>query len=169
MAFNIKKAASEAYNKGVIKAGELRDERQRKLGYKVSVVVEREDGKRLLINTHGVKGHVQIDDYDEERISKFLGHNLGAMRSALKSGKKWVDNQERVTFDFSAPERTPAKASPNKPKTTKTPKWRFTNLTKKAPVKRLPAPKSPNIRLSAAAEIKPNKGYYSWTLGRWVK
>jgi hypothetical protein len=56
VAFNIKRTAGELYNKGVIKAGELRDERQRKLGYKVSVVVEREDGKRLLINTHGVKG-----------------------------------------------------------------------------------------------------------------
>lgn len=30
MAFNLKRSVSEAYNKGVIKAGELRDERQRK-------------------------------------------------------------------------------------------------------------------------------------------
>jgi hypothetical protein len=150
MAFNIKRSVSEAYNKGVIKAGELRDERQRKLGYKVSVVVEREDGKRLLINTHGVKGHVQIDDYDEERISKFLGHPLGGIRAALKSGKRYVDNKERITFDFSAPAKAPAKAF--KPIVIK--------LPKAAKPKRAPA---------SLLTTKPQKqGYYSATLGRWV-
>jgi hypothetical protein len=150
MAFNIKRSVSEAYNKGVIKAGELRDERQRKLGYKVSVVVEREDGKRLLINTHGVKGHVQIDDYDEERISKFLGHPLGGIMAALKSGKRYVDNKERITFDFSAPVKT---SKPFKPIVIKLPKAAKPN---RAPVSKI-------------TTSKPQKaGYYSWTLGRWV-
>ncbi len=183
MAFNLKRSAGELYNKGVIKARELRDEQEVKKGLKVAVVVERADGKRLLINTYGVKGRVHVDDYDEERVKEFLGHDLGTMRDALKSGKKWVDNKERVTFDFSAPERTTS--SPKKPKSTKTPKWRLPNLGKGNPSsKRLAAPKSPNvrlstsaelktqkqlpIRLSAASELKTKKGYYSWTLGRWV-
>ena len=151
MAFNLKRSAGELYNKGVIKAGELRDERQRKLGLKVSVVVEREDGKRLLINTHGVKGHVQIDDYDEERIVKFLGHPLGSIRTALKSGKRYVDNKERVTFDFSAPVKAPAK--PLKLPSLKLPKAPKMN---RAPVNRLTTPKV------------QKQGYYSATLGRWV-
>jgi phospholipase C len=151
MAFNLKRSAGELYNKGVIKAGELRDERQRKLGLKVSVVVEREDGKRLLINTHGVKGHVQIDDYDEEKIAKFLGHPLGGIRAALKTGKRYVDNKERITFDFSAPAKAPVK--PFKPIVIKLPK----------------AAKPSRSPVSKITTAKPQKaGYYSWTLGRWV-
>jgi phospholipase C len=151
MAFNIKRSVSEAYNKGVIKAGELRDERQRKLGYKVSVVVEREDGKRLLINTHGVKGHVQIDDYDEERISKFLGHPLGAIRTSLKTGKRYVDNKERITFDFSAPAKAPSK--PFKPIVIKLPK----------------AAKPSRSPVNEITTAKPQKaGYYSFTTGKWI-
>ena len=151
MAFNLKRSAGELYNKGVIKAGELRDERQRKLGLKVSVVVEREDGKRLLIDTYGVKGHVQIDDYDEERIQKFLGHNLGAIRSALKSGKRYVDNKERITFDFSAPVQ--AKSPAIKLPSMKLPK---AAKPKRASVSRITTPRS------------HKQGYYSATLGRWV-
>jgi hypothetical protein len=150
MAFNIKKSLSEAYNKGVIKARESQEERQRKLGYRVSVVVEREDGKRLLIETHGVKGHVQIDDYDEERIVKFLGHPLGSIRSALKSGNRFTDRNVRVTFGFSAPVKAPAK--PLKLPSLKLPK---APKAKRTPVSRL--------------SVKPQKkGYYSATLGRWV-
>ena len=151
MALNIKKSLSEAYNKGVIKARESQEERQRKLGYKVSVVVEREDGKRLLINTHGVKGHVQIDDYDEERIVKFLGHPLGSIRSALKSGNRFTDRNVRVTFDFSAPVKAPSK--PFKPIVIKLPK---APKMKRAPVNRLTTPKV------------QKQGYYSATLGRWI-
>jgi len=162
MAFNLKRSAGELYNKGVIKARELRDEDQIKKGLKVAVVVEREDGKRLLINTHGVKGHVQIDDYDEERIVKFLGHPLGSIRSALKSGNRFTDRNVRVTFDFSAPVKAPAK--PLKLPSLKLPK---APKGRSAP-KGLKSQGSQNIRLSAASEIKPRKGYYSSTLGRWV-
>jgi hypothetical protein len=148
MAFNIKKSLSEAYNKGVIKARELQEEDTRKKGLKVSIVVEREDGKRLLVETHGVKGRVQVDDYDEEKIAKFLGHPLGAIRTALKSGKRYVDNKERITFDFSA-----KTAKPFKPIVIKLPKMK---ATKRAPVNRLTTPKV------------QKQGYYSATLGRWV-
>ena len=167
MAFNIKKSLSEAYNKGVIKARELQEEDTRKKGLKVSIVVEREDGKRLLIDTHGVKGRVQVDDYDEEKIAKFLGHPLGAIRTALKSGKRYVDNKERVTFDFSAPVKAPSK--PFKPiviKLPKAPKGR--SAPRISAQKELKSQGTQNIRLSAASEIKPQKGYYSATLGRWV-
>ncbi len=150
MAFNLKRTAGELYNKGVIKAGELRDERQRKLGLKVAVVVERADGKRLLINTYGTRGHVQIDDFEEERVKNFLGHNLGAIRSALKAGKKWVDNHERITFDFSAPSKTPAKPS------MKTPSIKLPKQRKSVPVSRITTPRS------------HKKGFYSITEGRWV-
>jgi hypothetical protein len=150
MAFNIKKSLSEAYNKGVIKARELQEEDTRKKGLKVSIVVEREDGKRLLIETHGVKGRVQVDDYDEEKISKFLGHPLGAIRSALKSGKRYVDNKDRITFDFSAPVKTTKPFKPIVIKLPKAPKM------KRAPVNRLTTPKV------------QKQGYYSATLGRWV-
>lgn len=151
MAFNIRKAASEAYNKGVIKARELRDEDQVKKGLKVAVVVEREDGKRLLINTYGVRGHVQIDDFEEERVKNFLGHNLGQIRTALKAGKKWVDNKERITFDFSTPAKLPAKAPSMKTPSIKLPKQR-----KSAPVSRITTPRS------------HKRGFYSITEGRWV-
>ena len=154
MALNIKKSLSEAYNKGVIKARELQEEDTRKKGLKVSIVVEREDGKRLLIDTHGVKGRVQVDDYDEEKIAKFLGHPLGAIRTALKSGKRYVDNKERVTFDFSAPVKAPAK--PLKLPSLKLPK---------APKAKSPAKRSPVNRLTTPKVQK--QGYYSATLGRW--
>ena len=166
MAFNIKKSLSEAYNKGVIKARESQEERQRKLGYKVSIVVEREDGKRLLIDTHGVKGRVQVDDYDEEKIAKFLGHPLGAIRTALKSGKKYVDNHERITFDFSAPVKISKPFKPIVIKLPKAPKGR--SAPRISAQKELKSQGTQNIRLSAASEIKPQKGYYSATLGRWV-
>jgi hypothetical protein len=151
MAFNLKRTLGEAYNKGVVKAHELRDEDQVKKGLKVVVVVERADGKRLLINTYGVKGHVQVDDFEEERIAKFLDHPLGAIRTALKSGKKWVDNHERITFDFSAPVKAPSK--PFKPIVIKLPKMK---AVKHSPVNRLATPKA------------TKSGYYSATLGRWV-
>ena len=151
MAFNIKKSLSEAYNKGVEKARELRDEQQVRKGLKVVVVVERADGKRLLINTYGVKGHVQVDDFEEERVAKFLDHPLGAIRTALKSGKKYVDNHERITFDFSAPVKAPAK--PLKMPSLKLPK----------------APKVKHSPVSKITTSKPQKkGYYSATMGRWV-
>jgi hypothetical protein len=147
MAFSIKKSLSEAYNRGVVKARELRDEDQVKKGLKVVVVVERADGKRLLINTYGVKGHVQVDDFEEERVAKFLDHPLGAIRTALKSGKKYVDNHERITFDFSAPVKI---SKPFKPIVIKLPK-----APKRSPVSRL--------------SVKPQKrGYYSPSLGKWV-
>ena len=150
MAFSIKRTLGEAYNKGVVKARELRDEQQVRKGLKVVVVVERADGKRLLINTYGVKGHVQVDDFEEERVAKFLDHPLGAIRTALKSGKKYVDNHERITFDFSEPVKTP-KALPKMP-SLKLPK---ASKAKHSPVSRL--------------SVKPqNKGYYSATMGRWV-
>jgi hypothetical protein len=150
MAFNLKRTLGEAYNKGVVKARELRDEDQVKKGLKVVVVVERADGKRLLINTYGVKGHVQVDDFEEERIAKFLDHPLGAIRTALKSGKKYVDNHERITFDFSAPVKT---SKPFKPIVIKLPK----------------APKMNRSPVSKITTSKPQKqGYYSATLGRWV-
>jgi phospholipase C len=151
MAFNIKRTLGEAYNKGVVKARELRDEDQVKKGLKVVVVVERADGKRLLINTYGVKGHVQVDDYDEERIVKFLGHPLGSIRSALKSGNRFTDRDVRVTFDFSAPAKAPSK--PFKPIVIKLPKMK---AAKRTPVSRLTTPKATKA------------GYYSATLGRWV-
>ena len=161
MAFNLKRSAGELYNKGVVKARELRDEQQVRKGLKVVVVVERADGKRLLINTYGVKGHVQVDDFEEERVAKFLDHPLGAIRTALKSGKKYVDNHERITFDFSAPVKISKPFKPIVIKLPKAPKGRS------AP-KGLKSQGSQNVRLSAASEIKPRKGYYSATLGRWV-
>ena len=153
MAFNLKRAAGELYNKGVIKAGELRDERQRKLGLKVAVVVERADGKRLLINTYGVKGHVQVDDYDEERVKDFLSHPLGAIRTALKSGKKWVDNKERITFAFS-----------EQAKEIKTPSMKTPSI--KLPEKTLKRKSPPVSRITTPRSHK--RGFYSLTEGRWV-
>lgn len=142
---DLKRTASELYNKGIIKAREVQEEQQRAKGFKVAIVVEREDGRRLLINTHGVKGHVQLDDYDEERIRKFLGHNLGSMRTALKTGKRYSDQNERVSFEFSAPAKQPIKL----------------------PSLRLSAPK--RVTSSRIVSSKPQKrGYYSPSLGRWV-
>jgi len=154
MVFNIKRAASETYNKAVLKARELQEEEQRKKGYKVSIVVENEDGKRLLINTHGVKGHVQLDDFDEERIRKFLGHNLGEMRSHILKGKKWADSGERVTFEFTTPEKAP--------------KGRVTlDAPKKTKFRPLPGILKPK-KGSRSTMVTSRKGYYSPTLGRWV-
>jgi hypothetical protein len=147
MAFNLKRSAGELYNKGVLKARELRDEDQVKKGLKVAVVVERADGKRLLINTYGVRGHVQIDDFEEERVKNFLGHNLGQIRTALKAGKKWVDNKERITFDFSTPAKAPSM---------KTPSIKLPKKRKSAPVRRIVTPRS------------HKQGFYSITEGRWV-
>ena len=166
MAFNIKRTLGEAYNKGVVKARELRDEQQVRKGLKVVVVVERADGKRLLINTYGVKGHVQVDDFEEERVAKFLDHPLGAIRTALKSGKKYVDNHERITFDFSAPVKISKPFKPIVIKLPKAPKGR--SAPRISAQKELKSQGTQNIRLSAASEIKPQKGYYSATLGRWV-
>jgi len=102
----------------------------------------------LLINTYGVKGHVQVDDYDEERVKDFLGHPLGAIRTALKSGKKWVDNKERITFDFSEPT-----------KAVKTPSIKLPGKSVKrkcTPISRITTPRS------------HKRGFYSVTEGRWV-
>jgi hypothetical protein len=155
MAFNLKKTASETYNKAVLKARELQEEEQRKKGYKVSIVVENEDGKRLLISTHGVRGHVQLDDFDDERIRKFLGHNLGEMRSHILKGKKWADKGERVTFEFSVPE---------KPKISMSTSLDAPNKKKFRPLPGVLKSKGNKSSMSTS-----RKGYYSATLGRWVK
>lgn len=155
MAFNIKRAASETYNKAVLKARELQEEQHRKEGRRVSIVVENEDGKRLLINTFGVRGHVQLDDFEEERIRKFLGHNLGADRSHILKGNKWADSGERITFVFTEPEKVKAVA---KPKAI----GKFRPLPK---VLKQKVGKAPQSFLTVKAQ---RKGYYSSMLGRWV-
>ena len=159
MAFNIKRAASETYNKAVLKARELQEEQHRKEGRRVSIVVENEDGKRLLINTYGVRGHVQLDDFDEERIKKFLGHNLGAARSHILKGNKWADSGERITFVFTEPEKpkTKIKIKMDAPKSAK-----FRPLPKKQK-----AGKAPQSFLTITPKAQ-RKGYYSSMLGRWV-
>lgn len=157
MAFNIKRAASETYNKAVLKARELQEEDQRKRGYKVSIVVENEDGKRILIDTYGVRGHVQLDDFDEERIRKFLGHELGSARSYILKGKKWADKGERISFAFTAPE---------KPKIQLRTKLDAPSKKKFRP---LPGPLKPSRKRAPQSSITTQrKGYYSATLGRWV-
>jgi hypothetical protein len=159
MAFNIKRAASETYNKAVLKARELQEEDQRKKGYKVSIVVENEDGKRLLINTFGVRGHVQLDDFEEEKIRKFLGHDLGAIRSHILKGTKWADRGERVTFVFTTPEKPKSQPKPilktrlDAPRNTK--------------FKPLPNILRPSKKAQRST-ISTRRGYYSATLGRWV-
>lgn len=149
MALNIRKAIGETYNKAVIAARDLQEAEHRKKGYQVTILVEREDGKRLLVHTYGVKGHVQLDDYDEENIKRFLGHPLGGMRAYLKAGKKYVDSKERITFTFTAPKKM-----------------------QPIPQMRLELPnarksKRQTVRSITAAPMK-RKGFYSMTLGRWI-
>jgi hypothetical protein len=102
MAWNLRKSISESRNRSAIRQKEEQEARIRQAGKKVKITVERKDGKKYIIHTYGIPGRVQIDDYDESRVKQFLGHNLGVIREALKSGRKFVDMNERVSFEFTA-------------------------------------------------------------------
>ncbi len=88
------------YTKAIIKNRELYNEYLKNAGYKVKIIVELMDGSKLTINTSGVKGNVYLDDFDEEKIKRFIGHNLGDMRNYILKGKKYTSAEERVDFEF---------------------------------------------------------------------
>lgn len=93
----------ELYNRAVIKGRDIHDEYLYKAGYKVVVTIERQGDKKLVINTSGIRGRVYIDDFDEEKISKFINRPLRDIRVALKKGKRYADSDVKVSFEFINP------------------------------------------------------------------
>ena len=103
IAKKIREEGSELYNEAVVAARNAHDEHLREKDYKAKIIIETADKRRLVVDTHGEKGRILLDDFDENKIRTFLGHDLGNMRDYILKGKRYADVNERITYEFNAP------------------------------------------------------------------
>jgi hypothetical protein len=86
----------------------MQDKHLQDAGFKTVITIEKSNGKKFTLSTLGKKGRVLIDEFDRNKIYKFVGkknYNI-ALGNAIESGKNYSTANLRVSYEFIVPKTT---------------------------------------------------------------